>query len=66
MLISVGDLPVMLSPAGVLGYRRCWRRYLFVIQKSFAVFQIMSIDAMNFAPLLCAVGTSDGSPFLLV
>jgi hypothetical protein len=45
MLISIGDLLVMLSRAGILGCRRCWRWHLFVIQKSFAFFQIMSIGA---------------------
>jgi hypothetical protein len=66
MLVFVGDLPVMLSAAGILGCWRCWRRHLFMIQKSFALFQIMSIGAMDFAPLLYVVGVSEGSPFLLV
>jgi hypothetical protein len=66
MLISVGDLLVMLSLAGIVGCRRCWRWQLFAIQKSFAFFQIMSIGAMDFAPLLCAVRASEWSPFLLI
>jgi hypothetical protein len=66
MLVSVGDLSVMLSPVGILGCRHCWWWQLFVIQKSFALFQIMFIDAMDFAPLLYAVGTSEESPFLLI
>jgi hypothetical protein len=66
MLISVGDLSVMLFPTGILGSQRCWRWHLFVIQKSFALFQIMSIGAMDFAPLLCVVRATEGSPFLLI
>jgi hypothetical protein len=38
MLISVEDLPAMLSPTGILRCRRCWRRHLFVIYKSFVLF----------------------------
>jgi hypothetical protein len=34
--------------------------------ESFALFQIMSIDAMDITPLLCVVGASEGSPFLLI
>jgi hypothetical protein len=66
MLISVGDLPAMLSTTGILGCRRCKRRHLFTIQKSFALFQIMFISVMDLAPLLCIVGVSEGSPFLLI
>jgi hypothetical protein len=66
MLISVGDLLMMLSPARIMGCQRCWRQHLFVIQKSFALFQIMSIGAMDFAPLFYVVGASEGSPFLLI
>jgi hypothetical protein len=66
MLISVGDLLTMLSPTGILGYRHCWRRHLFTIQKSFTLFQIMSISAMDLTPLLCVVGASEWSPFLLI
>jgi hypothetical protein len=66
MLISVGDLSAMFSSAGALGCRRCWRRHLFTIQKSFALFQIMSIDAMDLRPLLYIVGASEGSLFLLI
>jgi hypothetical protein len=66
MLVSVGDLSVMLSLAGILGCRHCWRWHLFAIQKSFALFQIMSIGAIDFTPLLCVVGASKGSPFLLI
>jgi hypothetical protein len=65
MLISVGDLPALLSPVRILGCRRCWRWHLFAIQKSFALFQIMSIGAMDFA-LLYVVGASEGYPFLLI
>jgi hypothetical protein len=63
MFVSVRDLPVMLSLTGILGCRHCWRWHLFTIQKSFALFQIMSIGAMDLAPLLCVVGAS---PFLLI
>jgi hypothetical protein len=66
MLISVGDLSVMFPLAGILGCRRCWGRHLFMIQKSFALFQIMSIGAMDLTPLLYVVGESEGSPFLLI
>jgi hypothetical protein len=66
MLISVGDLSGMFSPVGILGCRRCWRRHLFTIQKSFALFQIMSISVMDLTPLLCVVGASEASPFLLI
>jgi hypothetical protein len=66
MFVSVRDLPVMLSPTGILGCRHCWRWHLFTIQKSFALFQIMSIGAMDLAPLLYVVGASEGSPFLLI
>jgi hypothetical protein len=37
-----------------------------MIQKSFALFQIMSIGAMDLTPLLYVVGESEGSPFLLI
>jgi hypothetical protein len=37
-----------------------------MIQKSFALFQIMSIGAMDLTPLLCVVGASEASPFLLI
>jgi hypothetical protein len=66
MLVSVGDLLTMFSSAGVLGCRRCWRRHLFMIQKSFALFQIMSIGAIDLTSLLCVVGASEGSLFLLI
>jgi hypothetical protein len=66
MLVSVGDLSVMFSPAGILGCRRYWRRHLFMIQESFTLFQIMSIGSMDLTPLLCVVGASKGSPFLLI
>jgi hypothetical protein len=66
MPISVRDLLAMLYPTGILGCRHCWWQYLFVIQKSFTLFLIMSIGAMDFTPLLCAVGASKGSPFLLI
>jgi hypothetical protein len=66
ILVSVGDLSTMFSPAGILGCRRCWGRHLFTIQKSFALFQIMSIGAMDLTPLLCVVGSSERSHFLLI
>jgi hypothetical protein len=66
MLVSVGDLSAMFSPAGILGCRRCWEWHLFTIQKSFALFQIMSIGAMDLTSLLCVVGVSERSPFLLI
>jgi hypothetical protein len=66
MLVSVGDLSIMLSCAGILGYQRYWRRHLFMIQKSFALFQIMSIGVTDLAPLLCVDGALEGSPFLLI
>jgi hypothetical protein len=66
MPVSIGDLPVMLSPTGILGCWRSWRRHLFMIQKSFTLFQIMSIGAMDLTPLLCVVEASEGSPFLLI
>jgi hypothetical protein len=66
MLISIGGLSAMLSPAGILECQHCWWRHLFAIQKFFAFFQIMSIGAMDFTPLLCAIGASEGSPFLLI
>jgi hypothetical protein len=66
MLVSVGDLSAMFSPAGILGCRRCWRWHLFMIQKIFALFQIMSIGAMDLTPLLYVVGASEGPPFLLI
>jgi hypothetical protein len=37
-----------------------------MIQKSYALLQIMSIGVMDFTPLLCVVGASEGSPFLLI
>jgi hypothetical protein len=37
-----------------------------MIQKSFALFQIMSISAMDLRPLLCIIGASERSPFLLI
>jgi hypothetical protein len=37
-----------------------------MIQKSFALFQIMSIGVMDLTPLLCVVGASKRSPFLLI
>jgi hypothetical protein len=37
-----------------------------MIQKSFALFQIMSIGAMDLTPLLYVVRESEGSPFLLI
>jgi hypothetical protein len=66
MLISVGHLSTMFSPAAILWCRRCWGRHLFTIQKSFTLLQIMSIGAMDLTPLLCVVGASEGSPFLLI
>jgi hypothetical protein len=66
MLISVGDLSMMLSPVGILGCRHCWRRHLFMIQKSFALLQIISIGAMDLAQLLYVVGVLEGSPFLMI
>jgi hypothetical protein len=66
MLVSVGHLSAMFSPVGILGCRRYWGRHLFTIQKSFALFQIMSIGVMDLTPLLCVIGASEGSPFLLI
>jgi hypothetical protein len=66
MLVSIGDLPAMLSPAGILGCRCCWRQHLFTIQKSFTLFQIMFIGVIDLAPLLYVVGVSEGSPLLLI
>jgi hypothetical protein len=66
MLIFVGDLSVMLSPTGILGCRRCWWRHFFMIQKSFALFQIMFIDTIDLAPLFCAIGASEWFLFLLI
>jgi hypothetical protein len=66
MLISVGDLSAMLSLMGILGCRRCWWRHSFAIQKSFALFQIMSIGMMDLAPFFCIIGASEGSLFLLI
>jgi hypothetical protein len=37
-----------------------------MIQKSFALFQIMSIGAIDLTSLLCVVGASEGSLFLLI
>jgi hypothetical protein len=37
-----------------------------MIQKSLALFKIMSIDAMDLTPFFCIVGASEGSPFLLI
>jgi hypothetical protein len=37
-----------------------------MIQKSFALFQIMSIGVIDITPLLCIVGASEASPFLLI
>jgi hypothetical protein len=37
-----------------------------MIQKSFALFQIMSIGVMDLTPLLCVVGASEESHFLLI
>jgi hypothetical protein len=37
-----------------------------MIQKSFTLFQIMSIDAMDLTPLLCVVRASKGSLFPLI
>jgi hypothetical protein len=38
----------------------------FTIQKSFTLFQIMSIGVMDLTPLLYVVEASEGSPFLLI
>jgi hypothetical protein len=65
MLISVGDLSMMLSTMGILGCRCCWWRDSFVIQKSFALFQIKTIGTMDLVPLFCAIGALEGSLFLL-
>jgi hypothetical protein len=65
MLITVGNLSVMLSPAGILRCLRYWWCYPFAIQKSFALFQIMSIGMIDLAPLLCVIGVSEGSLLLL-
>jgi hypothetical protein len=66
MLIFVGDLSTMLSPTGILGCRHCRWQYSFAIQKSFALFQIMSISTMDLAPLFCVIGVLEGSLFLLI
>jgi hypothetical protein len=66
MLISVGDLSMMLSPMGILGCRWCWWRDSFTIQKSFALFQIKTIGMMDLVPLFCAIGAPKGSLFLLI
>jgi hypothetical protein len=66
MLVSVGDLSAMFSPTGIVGYQRRWRWHLFTMQKSFTLFHIMSIGAMDLTPLLCVVGVSEGSSFLLI
>jgi hypothetical protein len=66
MLISIGDLSAMFSPTGILRCRCYWWRHSFVIQKSFTLFQIMSIGMMDLAPLFCIIEASKGSPFLLI
>jgi hypothetical protein len=37
-----------------------------VIQKSFALFQIMSIDTIDLGPLFCAIGAPEGSLLFLI
>jgi hypothetical protein len=66
MLITVGDLSAMFSPTGILRCRHCWWRHPFVIQKSFTLFQIMSIDTMDLTPLFYTIGASEGSLLLLI
>jgi hypothetical protein len=66
MLIFVGDLSAMLSLMRILRCRRCWWWHSFAIQKSFALFQIMSIGTMNLASLFYAIRASEGSLFLMI
>jgi hypothetical protein len=66
MLISVGSLSAMLYPAGILRCRRCWWQHYFVVQKSFTLFQIMSIGTVDLAPLFYIIRASEGSPLLLI
>jgi hypothetical protein len=66
MLITVGNLSAMLSLTGILRCWCCWWRHPFAIQKSFALFQIMSIDTMDLVPLLCIIGALEGSLLLLI
>jgi hypothetical protein len=66
MLITVGIFLAMFAPTGILRCRCCWWRHLLAIQKSLALFQIMSWGMMDLAPLLYIIRASEGSLLLLI
>jgi hypothetical protein len=66
MLVAVGIFSTMFIPTVILRCRRRWWRHLLVIQKNYALFQIMSCGMMNQAPLLYVIRASEGSLLLLI
>jgi hypothetical protein len=56
----------MFTSTGIIVCQHCWWRRLPAIQKSFALFQIMSCGMMNLTPLLYIIGASEGSLLLLI
>jgi hypothetical protein len=66
LFITVRINPTLINPPGLLRHQRCWRWQLLPIQKSLALFHIVSCDAVNLAPLLCFIMTLERPLLLLI
>jgi hypothetical protein len=66
LFITVRINPMLINPSGLLRHQRCWRWQLLPIQKSLALFHIVSCSAVNLAPLLCVIRTLEMSLLLLI
>jgi hypothetical protein len=66
LFIAVGINLAVVTPTGLLGHRCCWWWHLFTVQKSFALFQIMSSGTMDLIPLLCIVRATEMSLFFVI
>jgi hypothetical protein len=66
LIIARGIGLAMFAPSGLLGHPCYWWWHLLVIQKSFALFQIMSRGSMDLAPLLHVVRVTERHLLFLI
>jgi hypothetical protein len=57
---------MMFASTGFFGHQCYWWWHLLTIQKSFALFQIVSHGMMDLAPLLCVGRAMEWSHLLLI
>jgi hypothetical protein len=66
MPITVRILSMVFAPMGILRCRRYWWWHLLAIQKSLALLEILSYDAMDLAPVFSIIGMLEGPLLLLL